>query len=113
MLAATLARTRGSDALFFVDLPSLLLKVTPLADDPTMRQVGVMLSAIPGMATMRAPLTLTVRSHDALAFELALPDREPRERGQRREAVHGGDGARRPMTTNSPPSAPRPTIQPI
>jgi hypothetical protein len=73
ILADTLARTQGSDGLLFVDPVSLIVRIAETATDPSVRQLGVMVSAVPGLATLRMPMVLTMRSHDGVAYQLALP----------------------------------------
>jgi hypothetical protein len=73
ILTDMLARTKGSDAIFFVDLVSALVRIAEAATDPSVRQVGVMLAAVPGLATLRMPLVLSMRSNGAVAYELTLP----------------------------------------
>jgi hypothetical protein len=73
ILEATLARTRGADALFYVDVVSLILRITQVAQEPAVRQAGVMLGALAGMARLHAPFVVTARSAGPLTYELQLP----------------------------------------
>jgi hypothetical protein len=67
------SRTRGAEVLAFVDLMSMVGAGTKAADDPSVRQVGAMMNAVPGLAELRAPLVLAVWGGKTTAIDLQLP----------------------------------------
>jgi hypothetical protein len=68
-----LERTRGADAMLYADPFVIFAALTKPSDNPLLRQVGVMFSAIPGLTDVRAPIVFTARSGERLSFELAVP----------------------------------------
>jgi hypothetical protein len=72
-IAEELERSRGADAIFYADPFVFLTALNKPSDNPLLRQVGLMFSAIPGLTDVRLPVVLTVRSGERLSFELSLP----------------------------------------
>ena len=70
LLGSALARTADANAFVYFDLPSMLVELSAGSEDPNLRQLHLMLTAIPGMAELRAPLVLTIRGRDQVEVEL-------------------------------------------
>jgi hypothetical protein len=49
------------------------MDVLSRATDPGSRQARIMLSALPGLATTRAPILITAPAGPRLAYELRIP----------------------------------------
>ncbi len=73
LLATALQRTAGAHAVFFLDLPSAVMKLSAGSPDPGLRQAHRMMLAVPGLSELKAPLILSLRSREALDLEIALP----------------------------------------
>jgi hypothetical protein len=70
---AVASQTKGADVLMFVDLLSFLGAAGKAADDPSVKQVGVMMNAVPGLAELRAPLVIAVWNGKTTAVDLQFP----------------------------------------
>ncbi|HEX3901821.1 MAG TPA: hypothetical protein VH853_03160 [Polyangia bacterium] len=70
LLGPALARTGDANTFLYFDLPSMLVELSAGSEDPGLRQLHLMLAAIPGMAELRAPLVMTIRGHDQVDVEL-------------------------------------------
>jgi hypothetical protein len=68
-----LAHTRGSSFVMLFDPLALLLKVLAQAQDPNSRQAAIMLGALPGLATTRAPIVISAPAGHDFACELRVP----------------------------------------
>jgi hypothetical protein len=66
-------RTKGAEVLVFVDLMSFLNAVGKAADDPSVKQVGAMMNAVPGLSELRAPLVVAMWGGKTTAVDLQLP----------------------------------------
>lgn len=73
LLQGALARTAGAHALLFVDVPSIFIRLTDGASDPGLQQLHVMLTSVPGITDLRAPLVLSLRNREGLELELEAP----------------------------------------
>jgi len=71
--AAVLAHAEGADIVVLMDAVSVTEDLFEVLPDPRIRQASVMLSGIRGVAELRLPLGLTVRTGDRAAFELQVP----------------------------------------
>jgi hypothetical protein len=71
--AATLSRTAGADGIVLLDFISMVVRVAQQANDPTTNQLKLMFAAVPGLANLRAPLAMIVRSGPKLTIELQAP----------------------------------------
>lgn len=70
LLGPALARTGDANTFLYFDLPSMLVELSAGSEDPGLRQLHLMLAAIPGMAELRAPLVMTIRGHNQVDVEL-------------------------------------------
>jgi hypothetical protein len=66
-------RTRGAELLMFMDLMSVVGAVSKAAEDPSVKQVGAMLNAVPGLSELRAPMVLAMWGGKTTAFDLQFP----------------------------------------
>ena len=66
-------RTRGAEVLVFMDFMALLTSVSKTAQDPSMKQLGAMTGAVPGLAELRAPLVLALYGGKTTAFDIQFP----------------------------------------
>jgi hypothetical protein len=72
-LAAALTRTRGADALFFLDLATFATRVIETAPDPRVHQAAAMMHALPALKDLHLPLVLAARTGGQAVYELRLP----------------------------------------
>jgi hypothetical protein len=68
-----LARTRGASFVLFLDPLTLTMDLLSRASDPASRQARIMLAALPGLASTRAPILFTAPAGARLAYELRIP----------------------------------------
>ncbi len=73
LVTTTLARSHGADAVAYVDAMGVVVGLLKQVDDPTLRQLRNMVTAIPGALDLRAPFVFVVRSGERLTFDLSLP----------------------------------------
>jgi hypothetical protein len=67
------ARTKGAEALFFMDLMALVSSFSKTADDPSVKQLGAMTGAVPGLSELRAPLVFALWAGKTTAFDVQFP----------------------------------------
>ncbi len=73
LLAATLARTKGDEAMASVDVVSLALRVLAGTKDLPGNQMARMAGAMPGVAEMTAPFTFALRGGNSLQGDFRIP----------------------------------------
>jgi hypothetical protein len=73
IFASAAARTRGADVLIYSDLVALIAAGAKSADDPSVKQVGAMVNAVPGLTELKAPLVIALWGGKTSALELQLP----------------------------------------
>jgi hypothetical protein len=73
IFAGATARTRGAEILFFADPVAFFGAMVKGAQDPSVKQAGAMMNAVPGLATLQAPVVFAVWGGKTTAFELQLP----------------------------------------
>jgi hypothetical protein len=66
-------RTRGAELLLFIDLMSIVGAVSQAAEDPSVKQVGAMMNAVPGLSQLRAPVVMALWGGKTTAFDLQFP----------------------------------------
>jgi hypothetical protein len=72
-LNAALAESQGADGLVFVDLWAATRPVLAALKDPQAAQMSVMVSGLPGFATLKLPVLMSYRGGQSLAGELRVP----------------------------------------
>jgi hypothetical protein len=66
-------RTRGAEVLLYLDLMSFVGAVSKAAEDPSVKQVGAMMNAVPGLSELRAPLVMSMWGGKTTAFDFQFP----------------------------------------
>ena len=73
ILASTLTRHKNAEGLVYFDFISLLSSTTKGIQDPSAKQLGAMLGAVPGLTELRAPVVVTLRGGATTGFDLQFP----------------------------------------
>lgn len=72
-LSRALARTKGYDAMGFMDVMVFVSKGLELSNDPQAKQVAGMFRALPGLSELRLPLVLGWNSGITMRADLQIP----------------------------------------
>ena len=70
---ATLKATAGADALVLLDFVSTMVRVFQNLTQPELNQLRIMLGALPGLSSLRAPIVFAAHSGPTLRYELQIP----------------------------------------
>jgi hypothetical protein len=73
IFASTLARTKGAEVLIYSDLVALIASGIKAAQEPSLKQAGAMMGAVPGLADLKAPLVIALWGGKTTALELHFP----------------------------------------
>ena len=73
IFTAVAARTKGAEALVFLDLMALVSSFSKAADDPSVKQLSAMTGAVPGLSELRAPLVFAMWAGKTTAFDMQFP----------------------------------------
>jgi hypothetical protein len=73
LLNRALLDSAGADIMGFVDVMALLNKILGASKDVAGPQVGMMMSAVPGLAELRAPMVMAGSGGNIPALELQIP----------------------------------------
>jgi hypothetical protein len=73
ILASTLTRYKEAEGLFYFDFMSLFSSALKGVQDPTGKQLGAMMGAVPGLVDLRAPLVVTLRGGATTGVDVQIP----------------------------------------